>query len=495
MQPVAGDHHVGGALVLDLEHGAGVRLVRRGQRLGHHPVEPGALELLEPLRGLGRRRSSCGSGGSGRSRPPAPPRAGRGGRRTAGPSATRRRPRAGRTPRTTPGSARRAWRTRESAGWIRSCSRSNSSRSAPTATKISPSTTQRSGQRRLDRRRRPRGSSGSAAWCCGWPARPRRRRGTRCTGSRPTSARRAGRRRTWPGRGSPFTDLASIGWTGGITGRSTRANRAVIGWRGADLPVRPPPSVPKDRLHRASWCRRRGSPTSASTPTGPTRRSPSQRGAVEALRGVRRLRRAGAADGGRWSARGRTGRTAPGGVYLDGGFGVGKTHLLASLWHAAPGAEAVRHLRRAHPPGRGARVPRRGGGAVGVHAGLRRRVRARRPRRHGAGVHAADAAARGRRPAGRDVEHAAGQARRGPVRRRRLPARDPGAVGALRRRCGSTARTTGTAGCPRRRPRRTRRGRAPRRAEDGASLRPLRRPRPPPRGGAPQPSTAPCSTA
>lgn len=27
----------------------------------------------------------------------------------------------------------------------------------------------------------------------------------------------------------------------------------------------------------------------------------------------------------------------PNGVYLDGGFGVGKTHLLASLWHAAPG--------------------------------------------------------------------------------------------------------------------------------------------------------------
>lgn len=29
----------------------------------------------------------------------------------------------------------------------------------------------------------------------------------------------------------------------------------------------------------------------------------------------------------------------PNGVYLDGGFGVGKTHLLASLWHAAPGAK------------------------------------------------------------------------------------------------------------------------------------------------------------
>jgi len=27
----------------------------------------------------------------------------------------------------------------------------------------------------------------------------------------------------------------------------------------------------------------------------------------------------------------------PPGVYLDGGFGVGKTHLLAALWHAAPG--------------------------------------------------------------------------------------------------------------------------------------------------------------
>ena len=27
----------------------------------------------------------------------------------------------------------------------------------------------------------------------------------------------------------------------------------------------------------------------------------------------------------------------PSGIYLDGGFGVGKTHLLAALWHAAPG--------------------------------------------------------------------------------------------------------------------------------------------------------------
>ena len=32
--------------------------------------------------------------------------------------------------------------------------------------------------------------------------------------------------------------------------------------------------------------------------------------------------------------------TGPSGVYLDGGFGVGKTHLLASLWHAAPEPKA-----------------------------------------------------------------------------------------------------------------------------------------------------------
>lgn len=30
----------------------------------------------------------------------------------------------------------------------------------------------------------------------------------------------------------------------------------------------------------------------------------------------------------------------PAGVYLDGGFGVGKTHLLASLWHAVPGPKS-----------------------------------------------------------------------------------------------------------------------------------------------------------
>ncbi|MDQ1742391.1 MAG: cell division protein ZapE [Pseudonocardiales bacterium] len=40
----------------------------------------------------------------------------------------------------------------------------------------------------------------------------------------------------------------------------------------------------------------------------------------------------------RGSARGAP--DGPAGIYLDGGFGVGKTHLLASLWHAVPGPKA-----------------------------------------------------------------------------------------------------------------------------------------------------------
>lgn len=45
------------------------------------------------------------------------------------------------------------------------------------------------------------------------------------------------------------------------------------------------------------------------------------------------------AEGGWWGRRSSGGAPDAGtkpGRYLDGGFGVGKTHLLASLWHAAP---------------------------------------------------------------------------------------------------------------------------------------------------------------
>jgi cell division protein ZapE len=40
----------------------------------------------------------------------------------------------------------------------------------------------------------------------------------------------------------------------------------------------------------------------------------------------------------RWFTRKPEAPAGPRGVYLDGGYGVGKTHLLASLWHATPAA-------------------------------------------------------------------------------------------------------------------------------------------------------------
>ncbi|MCU1556467.1 MAG: zapE [Microbacteriaceae bacterium] len=65
----------------------------------------------------------------------------------------------------------------------------------------------------------------------------------------------------------------------------------------------------------------------------PDRDYPSQGAAVAAIRTFA----AGwsAKSGGLFSRR-RSPATPPG-VYLDGGFGVGKTHLLAALWHLAPG--------------------------------------------------------------------------------------------------------------------------------------------------------------
>jgi cell division protein ZapE len=63
---------------------------------------------------------------------------------------------------------------------------------------------------------------------------------------------------------------------------------------------------------------------------------PSQAEAVEALRAF--AAGGGSKGGGGFLGFGR--RKAPAvkpGVYLDGGFGVGKTHLLAAVWHAVPG--------------------------------------------------------------------------------------------------------------------------------------------------------------
>lgn len=44
----------------------------------------------------------------------------------------------------------------------------------------------------------------------------------------------------------------------------------------------------------------------------------------------------------RWFAKKPAAAPGPRGVYLDGGYGVGKTHLLASLWHATPAEPALK---------------------------------------------------------------------------------------------------------------------------------------------------------
>lgn len=62
---------------------------------------------------------------------------------------------------------------------------------------------------------------------------------------------------------------------------------------------------------------------------------PGQAAAVEKLRGFFAPQAGG--GGGFFGRRKPKVEPAKPGVYLDGGFGVGKTHLLAALWHDAPG--------------------------------------------------------------------------------------------------------------------------------------------------------------
>jgi cell division protein ZapE len=64
---------------------------------------------------------------------------------------------------------------------------------------------------------------------------------------------------------------------------------------------------------------------------------PSQSAAVERLEAY--AARLGERPAGGWFVR-RKRQTSGRGIYLDGGFGVGKTHLLASLWHEAQGEKA-----------------------------------------------------------------------------------------------------------------------------------------------------------
>ena len=140
----AGDDAVRGARVLDLDHGALARLVGGVDRLGHHAVEAGALEALEPLgrqrpvvrhrREVDRRRR--------RRRAAAP--AARGVRAAAARGCRGRRPRADRRRRTPTASPRPASRPATRPGAGAAAARSKSSPSGPAMT-ISPSTTQPGG--------------------------------------------------------------------------------------------------------------------------------------------------------------------------------------------------------------------------------------------------------------------------------------------------------------------------------------------------------------
>ena len=68
--------------------------------------------------------------------------------------------------------------------------------------------------------------------------------------------------------------------------------------------------------------------------------SPDHPSQAEALARVEALAKP-ADEGGRgFFGRRKGGPAGPPGLYLDGGFGVGKTHLIAALWHAHPGPGA-----------------------------------------------------------------------------------------------------------------------------------------------------------
>lgn len=67
---------------------------------------------------------------------------------------------------------------------------------------------------------------------------------------------------------------------------------------------------------------------------------PTQAAAVAALNAFADGLSRPTSSGKRWFRRGPAPPEGRAGVYLDGGFGVGKTHLLASLWHVAPEPKA-----------------------------------------------------------------------------------------------------------------------------------------------------------
>jgi cell division protein ZapE len=124
---------------------------------------------------------------------------------------------------------------------------------------------------------------------------------------------------------------------------STRASGAITATTPLSLCAREP-HVPADRLVAEMVPPPRFDAVRFET-YRPDPGQPSQRAAVEALSSFAAgLGGAHASGAGRrrWFARRPAAPTGPRGIYLDGGYGVGKTHLLASLWHATPAEPALK---------------------------------------------------------------------------------------------------------------------------------------------------------
>jgi cell division protein ZapE len=100
------------------------------------------------------------------------------------------------------------------------------------------------------------------------------------------------------------------------------------------------PQVPPDRLVADLVPPPRFAPVRFET-YQPDPAQPTQAAALAALQAfAARLRESSGSGKRRWFRRGPAPPEGRAGMYLDGGFGVGKTHLLASLWHGAPEPKA-----------------------------------------------------------------------------------------------------------------------------------------------------------
>ncbi len=107
--------------------------------------------------------------------------------------------------------------------------------------------------------------------------------------------------------------------------------------------------------------------------------------------------------------------------------------------------EVLRLVHRVHRAGGRDGLPEDRGAVPRIPAALHRRVRARRSGRHDGHDASARRTRRHGYATGRDLQHPAQRARRGPLRRAGLPARDPRDDARASRPCASTAPTTASA--------------------------------------------------